>query len=127
MQWVSRINRACEEDRLLLVCQPIVPIRAGVEKLRHFELLLRMKDENGALVQPSEFIPQRSASTSCRRSTAGWCDRPAHARAPPRRHGRAPFILAINVSATTLNDEQFLDFVLAEMTADVSPARCASR
>jgi EAL domain-containing protein (putative c-di-GMP-specific phosphodiesterase class I) len=31
-------------------------------------------------------------------------------------------MLAINISATTLNDEQFLDFVLAEMTAaDVSP------
>ena len=35
MQWVSRINRACEENRLLLYCQPIVPIRAGVEKLRY--------------------------------------------------------------------------------------------
>ena len=57
MQWVSRINRACEEDRLLLVCQPIVPIRAGVEKLRHFELLLRMKDENGRWYSPAEFIP----------------------------------------------------------------------
>ena len=114
-------------DRLLLVCQPIVPIRAGVE-LRHFELLLRMKDENGALVQPSEFIPQRSASTSCRRSTAGWCDRPARHVHRRGDTGRAPFILAINVSATTLNDEQFLDFVLAEMAAaDVSPARCASR
>ena len=57
MQWVSRINRACEEDRLVLMCQPIVPIRAGVEPLRHFELLLRMRDESGQLVQPAEFIP----------------------------------------------------------------------
>ena len=57
MQWVSRINRACDEDRLELLCQPIVPIRAGVEKLRHFELLLRMRDEQGQLVQPAEFIP----------------------------------------------------------------------
>jgi len=63
MQWVSRINRACDEDRLELLLQPIVPIRAGVEKLRHFELLLRMRDEQGQLVQPAEFIPAPSAST----------------------------------------------------------------
>jgi len=123
MQWVSRINRACEEDRLLLVCQPIVPIRAGVEKLRHFELLLRMKDENGALVQPSEFIPA-AERFNLMPALDRWVVRQACTRHVHRRGdtGRAPFILAINVSATTLNDEQFLDFVLAEMTAaDVSP------
>ena len=123
MQWVSRINRACEEDRLLLVCQPIVPIRAGVEKLRHFELLLRMKDENGALVQPSEFIPA-AERFNLMPALDRWVVRQACTRHVYRRGdtGRAPFILAINVSATTLNDEQFLDFVLAEMTAaDVSP------
>jgi predicted signal transduction protein with EAL and GGDEF domain len=49
MQWVSRINRACEEDRLELYSQPIVPIRTGVEVLRHYELLLRMRDEQGRI------------------------------------------------------------------------------
>jgi len=123
MQWVSRIHRACEEDRLLLVCQPIVPIRAGVEKLRHFELLLRMKDENGMLVQPSEFIPA-AERFNLMPALDRWvvrqaCTRHAHRRGDTER---APFTLAINVSATTLNDEQFLDFVLAEMAAaDVSP------
>ena len=35
---------------------------------------------------------------------------------------RAPYTLAINLSGTSLNDEQFLDFVLDELTAaDVSP------
>ena len=34
MQWVSRINRACEEDQLVLLAQPIVPIRADVDKLQ---------------------------------------------------------------------------------------------
>ena len=129
MQWVSRINRACEEDRLLLVCQPIVPIRAGVEKLRHFELLLRMKDENGALVQPSEFIPA-AERFNLMPALDRWVVRQACTRHVHRRGdtGRAPFILAINVSATTLNDEQFLDFVLAEMAAaDVSPGRAVLR
>jgi EAL domain-containing protein (putative c-di-GMP-specific phosphodiesterase class I) len=123
MQWVSRIHRACEEDRLLLVCQPIVPIRAGVERLRHFELLLRMKDENGMLVQPSEFIPA-AERFNLMPALDRWVVRQACTRHVYRRGdtGRAPFILALNISATTLNDEQFLDFVLAEMAAaDVNP------
>jgi len=116
MQWVSRINRACEENRLELMCQSIVPIRSGVEKIRHFELLLRMRDEQGQLVQPSEFIPA-AERFNLMPAIDRWvvrqaCRRLAHRRGDTRRE---PYVLGINISATTLNDEQFLDFVIAEI------------
>ena len=123
MQWVSRINRACEENRLELFCQPIVPIRAGVEKLRHFELLLRMRDEQGGLVQPSEFIPA-AERFNLMPAIDRWvvrraCGQLAHRRGDSQRE---PYMLGINISATTLNDEQFLDFVIAELAkADLTP------
>jgi diguanylate cyclase (GGDEF)-like protein/PAS domain S-box-containing protein len=124
MQWVSRITRACEENRLELLCQPIVPIRADVDPLRHFELLLRMRDENGQLVQPSEFIPA-AERYNLMPTVDRWVVRHACAHLIHRRSDegkRAPFTLAINLSATTINDEQFLDFVIAEITAaDMSP------
>jgi diguanylate cyclase (GGDEF)-like protein/PAS domain S-box-containing protein len=122
MQWVSRINRACEENRLELLCQPIVPIRSGVEKLRHFELLLRMRDEQGELVQPSEFIPA-AERFNLMPAIDRWvvrqaCRNLAHRRGDARREA---YVLGINISATTLNDEQFLDFVIAEIAkADLS-------
>jgi len=117
MQWVSRITRACDEDRLELLCQPIVPIRAGVEKLRHFELLLRMRDEQGQLVQPSEFIPA-AERFNLMPTIDRWVVRQACARLAHRRGdtSREPYMLAINISATTLNDEQFLQFVVGELT-----------
>jgi len=124
MQWVSRINRAREENRLVLVCQPIVPIRPGVEPLRHFELLLRMRDETGNLIQPAEFIPA-AERFNLMPAIDRWvvkqaCSSLAHRRSDVGR--RAPFTLAINVSPTTINDEHFLDFVIAEITAaDLSP------
>jgi diguanylate cyclase (GGDEF)-like protein/PAS domain S-box-containing protein len=124
MQWVSRINRACEEDRLVLLCQPIVPIRNGVEPLRHFELLLRMRDESGQLVEPAEFIPA-AERFNLMPAIDRWvvrqaCTRLAHRRADPAE--RSPFTIAINISPTTINDEQFLDFVVHEMhKSDVSP------
>jgi diguanylate cyclase (GGDEF)-like protein/PAS domain S-box-containing protein len=124
MQWVSRINRACEEDRLVLLCQPIVPIRHGVSAQRHFELLLRMRDENGHLVQPAEFIPA-AERFNLMPAIDRWvvhqaCTHFVHRRNEEGR--RANFTLAVNISPTTINDEQFLDHVIAEVTAaDISP------
>ena len=123
MQWVSRINRACEEDRLELLLQPIVPIRAGVEKLRHFELLLRMRDEQGLLVQPSEFIPA-AERFNLMPQIDRWVVRQACRRLAHRRGDttREPYMLAVNISSTTLNDEQFLDFVINEISrAELAP------
>jgi diguanylate cyclase (GGDEF)-like protein/PAS domain S-box-containing protein len=124
MQWVSRINRACDEDLLVLLCQPIVPIRSGVDTRHRFELLLRMRDEHGSLVQPAEFMPA-AERFNLMPAIDRWvvrqaCSRLAHRRAEAA--GRAAFTLSINISGTTLNDEQFLDYVLAEISAaDLSP------
>ncbi len=124
MQWVSRINRACEEDRLELYCQPIVAIRAGTEAFRQFELLLRMRDENGQLVQPAEFIPA-AERFNVMPALDRWvvrqaCRYLAHKRSDDL--SRTPYTITINVATTSINDEQFLDYVIAEMaTADLSP------
>ena len=124
MQWVSRINRACEEERLVLYCQPIVPIRHGVESLRQFELLLRMRDENGQLVQPNEFIPA-AERFNLMPAIDRWVVRQACRKLAHRRENVGsitPYCLTINISTTTINDEHFLDYVIAEMAAgDVSP------
>jgi diguanylate cyclase (GGDEF)-like protein/PAS domain S-box-containing protein len=123
MQWVSRINRACEENRLELYCQPIVPIRRGAT-LRQFELLLRMRDENSQLVLPNEFIPA-AERFNLMPAIDRWVVRQACRHLAHRRENeatRTPYCLTINVSATTMNDEHFLDYVIAEMTTgDVSP------
>jgi diguanylate cyclase (GGDEF)-like protein/PAS domain S-box-containing protein len=123
MQWVSRLNRACEEERLVLYCQPIVPIRQGVAATRQFELLLRMRDESGQLVLPNEFIPA-AERFNVMPAIDRWVVRQACRHLAHRRESGsvAPYCLTINVSTTTINDEQFLDHVIAEMAnADVSP------
>ncbi len=124
MQWVSRINRAREEDRLVLYCQPIVSIRDGGEPFRQFELLLRMRDESGLLVQPAEFIPA-AERFNLMPALDRWvvrqaCQHLAHKRSDDV--SRAPYCITVNLSTTTINDEHFLDYVIAEMaTADLSP------
>ena len=53
MKWVSRITSAVDENRLELFYQPIIGIGKDNAKSRgHYELLLRMRDENGDIVNP---------------------------------------------------------------------------
>lgn len=53
--WVKRIKSALMENRLRLVQQPIASLQG--EDLGMFDVLVRMMDENGREVLPSEFIP----------------------------------------------------------------------
>ena len=53
--WLGRLRAAMAEDRFELHAQPIVDLRSG--DVRHFELLLRMREPDGELLMPSAFIP----------------------------------------------------------------------
>lgn len=57
MQWVTRIQRALEENRLRLSWQEIRRTDGAIEAFRHVELLLRMVDDDGSEILPMAFIP----------------------------------------------------------------------
>jgi len=59
MSWVSRIQEALKEDRLVLYKQAITPIssKARENDALHCEILLRMKDRDGNIIGPDMFIP----------------------------------------------------------------------
>ena len=52
--WAERIRRALEEDRFVLLAQPIVDMATG--KASQYELLLRMRDDDGDLIPPGAFL-----------------------------------------------------------------------
>jgi PAS domain S-box-containing protein len=53
--WLGRIRDALDEDRLVLFAQPIVDLSTGETVQR--ELLIRMRERDGTLVSPSDFMP----------------------------------------------------------------------
>lgn len=55
MQWVSRIHRTFEEDRLRLYYQEIRDLARG--RPEGVEILIRMLDENGEVVPAGQFVP----------------------------------------------------------------------
>ena len=115
MQWIARIHKAIEENRLLLYRQNIVEI-SGDANVEHAEILLRMQDENGAIIPPMAFIPAAE-----RYHVMAMIDRwvvtntfewlVAH---PISSNNRTQFF-SINLSGQSLGDKNFLQYVVDEL------------
>jgi len=117
MKWVTRITSAVEENRLELYYQPIIGIsKDNAQSRGHYELLLRMRDENGDIVTPDQFIPAAERynlmSTLDRwvvhEALSQLADKSSNSR-------QAHFTLAINLSGTSLSEDRFLEFVIDEL------------
>mgnify|MGYP006286871275 CR=1 FL=1 len=57
MTWVSRIQRALDEDGFQLFYQGIAPIDEPGDTSSHFEILLRLVEDDNETVPPGAFIP----------------------------------------------------------------------
>ncbi|MCB1881102.1 MAG: EAL domain-containing protein [Gammaproteobacteria bacterium] len=57
MQWVPHINQALDDGHFILFAQPIATIGRNEAKHSHYEILLRMKSEDGNLIAPGSFLP----------------------------------------------------------------------
>ncbi len=123
MKWVSRITSAVEENRLELFYQPIIGIgKTNVRSRGHYELLLRMRDENGDLVQPNSFIPA-AERYNLMPVLDRWVIHEALSQLADRNPeaDEARFTLAINLSGTSLSEDRFLDFVIDELRKEKLP------
>ena len=121
MKWVSRITSAVEDNRLELFFQPIVGIGKGQQQRGHYELLLRMRDENGEIVGPDQFIP--AAERYNLMSTLDrWVIHEALSELADRSTDEAArYTLAINLSGTSLSEDRFLEFVIDELKKQKLP------
>ena len=131
MHWVARITKAFEENRFHLYYQPIVPVLSETPKqvhttphgiqpvadrsalpVQHFEILLRMRDENHNLVPPGAFIPAAERyymMVEIDRWVVGnvfnWL----------LAHADSAVICAINLSGQSVNDDRFLTFLIDQI------------
>ncbi len=56
IRWVGRIQSALRDDRFMLYAQLIQPLKAGSAR-PHYEILLRMQDDDGSVIAPGQFLP----------------------------------------------------------------------
>jgi diguanylate cyclase (GGDEF)-like protein/PAS domain S-box-containing protein len=116
--WVTRINQALREHHFVLYRQAIQSTRPP-HGIHHYEVLLRIRNEDGTLSEPGSFLPaaerydlmtaiDRWVITNLFLTQADTL-RAADSDLEP------PTMAAINLSGASLNDETFLDFVRATL------------
>jgi diguanylate cyclase (GGDEF)-like protein/PAS domain S-box-containing protein len=112
MNWVVRIQETLERDRFRLFAQQILPLSPSASKGLYFEVLVRMAEDDGRIHLPSDFIRaaeryglmrriDRWVIQNCLRTLAGQ---------------PSPFLdflqtCSINLSAVSVGDESFFDFL----------------
>jgi diguanylate cyclase (GGDEF)-like protein/PAS domain S-box-containing protein len=114
MQWAARISNALDANRFELFRQTIQPLQDDAEPGEHYELLIRMRDEQGHLVAPGLFI---AAAERYGLMTAidRWVIEQAFAWLVSQADERERLSLcAINLSGQSLADEKFLPFVIEQ-------------
>jgi len=111
MQWAARINNALEENRFELFRQTIQPLQAD-EQGAHYEILLRMRDENGGIISPGLFI-EAAERYGITPGIDRWVIRSAFRWLVSEADERERLALcSINLSGQSLGDEKFLPFVI---------------
>ena len=112
MGWVRTIKDALRDDKFCLYAQPIVSLCGNTEPV-HFELLLRMKGENGECIAPGMFIPaaerfhimadvDKWVVVNAFNIIEKFC----------LENPGIPMIFSINLSGQSINEEDFLDFTI---------------
>jgi diguanylate cyclase (GGDEF)-like protein/PAS domain S-box-containing protein len=127
MEWVTRLNRALAESRLVLYGQPIMPVHGdNKDTSQHVEMLVRMIGDDGELVSPGAFIPAAErygliaridrwvVSTALQRFSAYYREKPDSAAAT----------LTINLSGNSLNDDDLVAFIREHISLHPLPASC---
>lgn len=128
VRWVAQITDALERDRFQLYYQAIVPVAelqdASDQEIglcleaatTHYEVLLRLMDDDGRLVPPSAFLPaaerygmmqaiDRWVLTTLCRQHRERCWRGLATETC------SSWLYSVNLSGASLNDDQFVEFV----------------
>ncbi len=117
--WINAVQEALKEDRFVLFHQPIVEICEHDVALHGWEILVRMCDEDGALVAPGHFL-----EVAERYGLAPRIDRWVVQQSFDwlNRHSLKELgldCLNVNLSGLSVSDLEFLSFI-EELTAQAS-------
>ncbi len=111
--WLGRLNRALAQNALVLYAQRIGCIDASVQSLEHYEILLRMRQEDGTLVGPGLFLPVAERYRMMVRIDEWVVDTLLRRLTPHASALVSTHEFSVNLSGASINDPAFLNFLLA--------------
>jgi ammonium transporter, Amt family len=122
LNWAWKINDAIEKNQFQLFAQRVISFDASWED--HFEVLLRLKTDQNDIVPPIDFLPAAERFHLMPSIDRWVIENSLQAMQEFHvRNGRYPKI-AINLSAQSLVEVGFLDFVISNVASSKVPADC---
>jgi Amt family ammonium transporter len=109
MQWLSRINNALDQNRLVLYAQPIVDMNNDDKAIVALEILVRMRSADGEeLIPPGAFLPAAERYDLIERVDYWVVEQVMRVLADYNSHCPDCFI---NLSGVTLTHDRFIPLV----------------
>ncbi len=114
LKLATDIKQALSERRFILHYQPIKAIQLE-EPTSHFEVLLRLKGDNGALISPAIFIPTAERFNLMAKIDMWVVTEAISVLAELQAAGR-DVVFSINLSGTSLGDQALQDCIKSSMS-----------
>ena len=106
----SAISEAIAHERFVLYKQPIVSICKKKRQLHHYEILIRMLDDNNNIIPPNDFIPA-AEQFGLMQSVDRFVITKVVRFIQNSRTSQEQVSFAINLSGASIIDERFLTFL----------------
>lgn len=126
MRWVTRLQDALDDERLVLHAQRIVPLNPTAEPSLRAELLLRLREADGSLVMPGAFLPPAERFQIATRLDQ-WVLQKTLSLLADLTSLNGISHIALNVSGQSVVDASFLqtvDQLLAQAGPEISRRLC---
>jgi len=115
ISWINVINKAMKDDDFILYAQEIHALSDEHKGVSHYELLLRIKDENGKILSPAAFMPAAERYELMNKIDM-WVVEKAFKSIKKDTH------YSINLSGQTMSTPDFADFAISlEKKYSISP------
>ncbi len=113
MQWVNRIQQALDENRFCLYAQAIESLDNATNV--HYELLVRMQDEQGQIIPPGAFLPAAERYNLMTQLERWVIENTFKALTENPNFQRQITFISINLSGLSLTNQNFLGFVISQL------------
>jgi diguanylate cyclase (GGDEF)-like protein/PAS domain S-box-containing protein len=104
-KWGKRVQTALERNELTLTYQPIIHLHGEAAEM--YEVLLRLQEPNGTLVEPGQFMPAAEAAGLAPAIDRWVVDQSLRAIAELERQGRSTSLF-INLNSTAFKDIELI-------------------
>lgn len=113
LTWIDQINNTLTHDRLILRGQPIQTV-ANDLPCDHYEILLAIKNDEGELESPVDFIEAAECYNRMHKVDRWVIERVFEWLSSLIQSSYAIPSVSINLSGNSINDEHFIDFLFSQ-------------